>query len=150
MPYELSKRAKCSKFKSISTHIEEGIEIGQCNDWIFQVWFMGDLLILKTDSDLTGILNLISHLISFCWSLIQIWTVYHIRIYFKSYSHLICKILHLRSKYRSQVSCCSFQIWFKSECSYLLSSIWKNRMAAGPALYMSAQNSTYYTYSQGY
>ena len=31
-----------------------------------------------------------------------------------------------------------FEIWFKSENSYLSSSIWKNEMAAGPALYMSA------------
>ena len=32
----------------------------------------------------------------------------------------------------------TFEIWFKSENSYLSSSIWKNEMAAGPALYMSA------------
>ena len=32
----------------------------------------------------------------------------------------------------------TFEILFKSENSYLSSSIWKNEMAAGPALYMSA------------
>ena len=41
---------------SISRHIGEGIdrEIGQWHDWIFQVWFKSDWLILKTDSDLNS------------------------------------------------------------------------------------------------
>ena len=163
------KMAKCSKFKHLYTYWGGDREIGQCHDWIFQFWFKSDWLILKTDSDLTGVSNLISHFISYSCSLIQILTVHHIRIYFKliqiwlvfqisfhisflilvvwfkselyTILEYISNLIHISfaSNYTSYLSIVlmsaveTFEILFKSENSYLSSSIWKNEMAAGPA-----------------